>query len=183
MLDRRGLVLLPLLAAVATRAWAAAEPVKIAFVDTGNTGRSLMAETLARALAARRNLPIAVISRGLDVDPFDEAPELNARRLMAGRGFDVADHRARRLEAADVAHADLILTMTPSHAAKVVALYLEAGSKTFTLAAYAAGTDTPIPDAWGKPMDAYRAVLAQLDLYLPPALARAVRSAPLPQGS
>lgn len=179
MLDRRGLFLLPLLAvALGGRAAAASEPVKIAFVDTGNTGRSLMAETLARALAARRNLPIAVISRGLDVDPFDEAPEANARRLMADRGFDVAAHRARRLEAPDVAHADLILTMTQAHAARVIALYPDARARTFTLAAYAAGADAPIPDAWGKPMAAYRAVLAQLDLYLPLALAKAVAGRP-----
>lgn len=170
MLNRRRLFLLPLAAGLFGTA---AEPVKIAFVDTGNTGRSLMAQTLARALAARRALPIAIISRGLDVDPFDEAPEANAQALMAARGFDVAAHRARRLEAADIAHADLILTMTAAHAEKVAALYPEARPRTFTLAAYATGQDATIPDAWGKPMAAYTAVLDQLDLYLPLALAKA----------
>lgn len=174
MLDRRRLFVLPLLAALPAGALAAAEPLKIAFVDTGNTGRSLMAQTLARALAARRGLPIAVISRGLDVDPFDEAPEPNAQALMAARGFDVSSHRARRLDLADTTHADLILTMTATHAEKVAALDPAAKPKTFTLAAYATGADTPIPDAWGKPMAAYRAVLDQLDLYLPLALAKAV---------
>ncbi|MDO8799704.1 hypothetical protein [Phenylobacterium sp.] len=173
MLDRRRLFVLPLLAAFAGGAQAA-EPLKIAFVDTGNTGRSLMAQTLARALAARRALPIAVISRGLDVDPFDEAPEANAQTLMAARGFDLAAHRARPPTAADIAHADLILTMTATHVEKVVALYPDASAKTHTLAAYASGQDTPIPDAWGKPMAAYTAVLAQLDLYLPLALAKAI---------
>ncbi|MBR7620366.1 hypothetical protein JKL49_13305 [Phenylobacterium sp. 20VBR1] len=173
MLDRRHLFVLPVLCLLAGRAHAA-EPVKIAFVDTGNTGRSLMAQTLARALAARRVLPIAVISRGLDVDPFDETPEPNAQALMAARGFDVSAHRARALQPADIAHADLILTMTAPHAEKVVALAPDAKAKTFTLAAYATGADTPIPDAWGKPMAAYRAVLEQLDLYLPLALAKAV---------
>ena len=151
----------------------AAEPVKIVFVDTGNTGRSLMAETLARALIARRRWSMAVISRGLDVDPFDEAPEANAAALMKARGFDVSGHRARSLAAADVAHADLILTMTPSHADKVAALFPQAAAKTFTLARYASGQDEPILDAWGKPMAAYRTVVAQLDRLLPLALARA----------
>lgn len=173
MLDRRRLFVLPLLAGLPLRAHAA-EPLKIAFVDTGNTGRSLMAQTLSRALAARRALPIAVISRGLDVDPFDEAPEANAQALMAGRGLDVAAHRARPLTAADIAHADLILTMTTAHVEKVVALYPDAKAKTFTLAAYATGQDATISDAWGKPMAAYTAVLDQLDLYLPLALAKAV---------
>ena len=64
----------------------AAEPFKIAFVDTGNTGRSLMAVTLARAMIAKRGMSLAVISRGLDIDPFDEAPEANAAILMTQRG-------------------------------------------------------------------------------------------------
>ena len=173
MLDRRRLFVLPLLTAL-PRPARAAEPIKIAFVDSGNTGRSLIAQTLAGALATRRALPVAVISRGLDVDPFDEAPEPNAQTLMAARGFDVSAHRARRLDLADTAHADLILTMTAAHAEKVVALDPAAKAKTFTLAAYASGADAPIPDAWGKPMAAYRAVLDQLDLYLPLALAKAV---------
>ena len=151
----------------------AAEPVKILFVDTGNTGRSLMAETIARALAEKRHMPLAVISRGLDVDPFDEMPEPNALALMKARGLDVAGHRARRLKAADAAHADLILTMTPAHADKVVALYPEARAKVFTLARYAAGLDEPIPDAWGKPMTVYRQVVAQLERLVPLALAKA----------
>lgn len=174
MLDRRRVLGLGLgLTAGFASPASAAEPVKIAFVDTGNTGRSLMAETLARALIRRRALPMAVISRGLDVDPFDEAPEANARILMAERGFDVAAHRARRLDAADASHADLLLTMTAAHAEKVLALFPGAAGKTHTLAAFATGEDVAIPDAWGKPMADYRAVLAQLDRYLPLALARA----------
>jgi protein-tyrosine phosphatase len=136
-------------AALGTRA-RAAEPVKIVFVDTGNTGRSLMAEVLARTLARRRGLAVAVISRGLDVDPFDAAPEPNARRLMKTRGIDVSGHEARGLAAGDVAHADVVLTMTAAHAAKVTAQYPEARAKVFTLAAYAGdASGGDVPDAWG----------------------------------
>jgi protein-tyrosine phosphatase len=152
----------------------AAEPLKIAFVDTGNTGRSLMAQTFARDLAVRRGLPVAVISRGLDVDPFDEAPEAHGMTLMAERGFDVSTHRARPLTEADIAHADLILTMTTGHVEKVVARFPQAKAKTFTLSAYAVGAEEPIPDAWGKPRPAYDAVAAQLDRLLPLALDKAV---------
>lgn len=159
-------------------AFAAPEPLKIAFVDTGNTGRSLMAEVLARDLAMRRRLHVAVISRGLDVDPFDEAPEVNAAILMTDRGFNVAAHRARALATADVTHADLLLTMTTPHRERLVAAYPLAGVKTFTLAHYAADAADDIPDAWGKPMADYRAVLRQLDLYLPLALAKAAARRP-----
>ncbi len=173
MLNRRSVLSLLAASGVALRA-TAAEPLKILFVDTGNTGRSLMAEVLSRDLIRRGGSFVAVISRGLDVDPFDEAAEVNAKTLMAQRGFDVSAHRARRLEAGDVAHADLILTMTGDHAAKLTAAYPQAKAKTFTLAGYATGVEAAIPDAWGKPMEAYVAVLAQLDRYLPLALTKAI---------
>lgn len=152
----------------------AAEPLKIAFVDTGNTGRSLMAETLAPGFARGLSRPVAFISRGVDVDPFDDDPEANAAQLMAERGFDVAQHRAQQLSARDLVHADLVLTMTQGHADKIRAQFPEARVQIVPLALYATGIAEPIPDAWGKPMGVYRSVLAQLDLYLPLAVARAV---------
>jgi protein-tyrosine phosphatase len=169
------------LAAVAVALWLApqvlwaAEPLKIAFVDTGNTGRSLMAETLAPSLATGLPRPVVFISRGLDVDPFDEAPEANARQLMTDRGFDVAQHRAQQLSARDLAHADLVLTMTPGHAEKIRAQFPDAKVLIVPLALYATGVAEPIPDAWGKPMETYRSVLAQLDRFLPLAIARAAK--------
>lgn len=169
------------LAAVAVALWLvpqvlwAAEPLKIAFVDTGNTGRSLMAETLAPALAKGLPRPVVFISRGLDVDPFDEAPEVNARQLMTNRGFDVAQHRAQQLTARELAHADLVLTMTQGHVDKIRATYPEVKVPVVPLALYATGVAEPIPDAWGKPMEAYISVINQLDRLLPLAIARAAK--------
>lgn len=157
---------------------AAPPPVRMAFVDTGNTGRSLMAETLARDLATRRGLNLRFISRGLEVDPWDEAPEANASALMMERGLSVAGHVARPLEARDIAGADLILVMTPTHREKVLARAPEAAARVFLLSEWATGAPEAIPDAWGKPMAAYRAVLDQLDRFLPPALERAAKLTP-----
>jgi protein-tyrosine phosphatase len=50
----------------------------------------------------------------------------------------------------------------------------EAKGKTFTLAEYATGKHVDVPDAWGKPMEAYVAVVTQLDTFIPAALKKVV---------
>jgi protein-tyrosine phosphatase len=151
------------------------EPVKIAFVDTGNTGRSVTAEALADAAIGARHLPIAIISRAVDLDPFVTAPEANAAVLLEKRGIDVSAHRAAQLTANDVKHANLILTMTRKHKDTILAAFPEAKGKIFTLAEYATGRPSDVVDAYGKPMEVYEQVLAQIDGYLPAALDKALR--------
>ena len=164
--------------ALASLAASAAEPLKIAFVDTGNTGRSVTAEALAGARIRELSLPLAVISRAVDADPFDDKPEPNAAALLLRRGLDVSAHRAVQISGNDTRHADLILTMTAKHKAKVVALYPDAAPKTFTLAEYAAGESHDIADAWGKPMAVYEQMFAEVDRYVPLALAKALLGKP-----
>lgn len=151
----------------------AADPVKIAFVDTGNTGRSVTAEALANARIAKDHLPIAVISRAVDQDPYEIKPEANAAALLAERGIDVSGHRSTQITANDVRHSDLILTMTAAHKDKLIALFPEAKDKTFTLADYATGNHADVADAFGKPMDFYRGMVKQVEAYLGPALTKA----------
>lgn len=151
----------------------AADPVKLAFVDTGNTGRSVTAEALANARIARDHLPIAVISRAVDQDPYETRPEANAAALLAERGIDVSNHRSTQITSNDVRHSDLILTMTAAHRDKLIALFPEAKDKTFTLAEYATGKPADVADAFGKPMDFYRGMVRQVEAYLGPALTKA----------
>jgi protein-tyrosine phosphatase len=154
------------------------EPRKIAFVDTGNTGRSVSAEALANVLIGKGGLHAAVISRAVDMDPFDVHPEANVVILLRERGIDVSSHIAAQLTANDVRHADLVLTMTTKHKAKVLESFPEARDKTFVLADYATGEAVDVPDAWGKPMEVYQAMLHQLDQYVPAALAKATTAKP-----
>jgi len=148
----------------------AEEPKKIAFVDTGNTGRSVSAEALTNVLIKQRNVKVAVISRAVDMDPFDVQPEANAVKLLRERGIDVSNHLSAQVTINDVHHADVILTMTTKHKDKLVALFPEAKDKTFTISEYATGSYAEVADAWGKPMDVYVAMIRQLDTYLPQVL-------------
>ncbi len=152
----------------------AEEPKKIAFVDTGNTGRSVSAEALSNVLIGKMGAHIAVISRAVDMDPFDVHPEANVVKLLKDRGIDVSAHLAAQITANDVRHADVLLTMTDKHKTRLVDAYPEAKAKTFTLAEYATGTTADVPDAWGKPMEVYVAMIAQLDSYLPAVLKKSL---------
>ena len=176
----RALMIGLLLLAAATPAAAAAErsPVKIAFVDTGATGRSVAAEALADAAVKRGLSPVLAIARAVDLDPFETRPEAEVARLLSRRGLDVSAHRAQALAADDVRHASLILTMTARHRAIVIARFPDAAGKTFLLADYAAGEATDIADAKGEPPSVYRAMLGQLDRYVPMALVRALATKP-----
>lgn len=156
----------------------AAEPFKLAFVDTGNTGRSLTAEVLARQRIEQQKLPIAVISRAVDMDPYDSSPETNAASLLLQRGIDVSAHHAAQLNANDVRHSDLILTMTAKHKAKVLELFPDAKGKTFTLSEYASGNMDDVADAWGKPLAVYQEMLRQVEGYLPAVLDKAQHKKP-----
>jgi protein-tyrosine phosphatase len=151
----------------------AAEPVKLAFVDTGNTGRSVTAEALADQRIAQDHLAIAVISRALDQDPYAIKPEANAAALLKERGIDVSDHRATQITANDVRHSDLILTMTAAHRNKLIALFPDAKDKIFTIADYALGKPDDVADAFGKDMDFYRGMVRQVESYLGPVLTKA----------
>ena len=143
------------------------------FVDTGNTGRSVMAEQLGRKFLADKHwTDIRVIGRGIKVDPKDLSPEKFAAQLLKERGIDVAGHVATPLTAQEVATATVILPVSAKNQKQVVEAYPSAASRTTLLATYAVGEKVDVEDAWGKPLPAYLTVQSQLDRYIPAALAK-----------
>jgi protein-tyrosine phosphatase len=151
----------------------AERPSKIAFVDTGNTGRSLTAEAIAEQIIKEKHLNALVISRAVDVDPFEVRPEPFAAELLKQRGLDVSHHRAQQLTAQDVKHADVIVTMTARHRDAVIALYPDAKDKVFTIAEYATGKPGEVADAYGKPMPVYETMVKQVGDFVPLVLEKA----------
>lgn len=172
-MSKAGILGLVLMAFANTAAFAAG-PVKIVFVDTGNTGRSVTAEAIAEQYIAAKHLDVVVISRAVDLNPFNLTPEPNAAALLSKHGMDVSQHLAQQIANNDVRHADLILTMTAGHRDRLIAMFPEAKGKVFVLGEYATGKPGEIDDAYGKPMAVYETMYSQVGSFTPQAIDKAV---------
>lgn len=161
-----------------TSAASAEDATKILFIDTGNTGRSVTAEALAKKYIKEHNLYIVTLSRAVDLDPFYPMPEANVQTLLGAKGIDVSTHMGTQVSENDVRHAEVILTLTAKHKAKLLDLYPAIKDKVFTLAEYATGETKDVDDAYGKPMSVYEAMVAQVDGYVGKALNKAPKHTP-----
>jgi len=139
--------------------------MNLLFVCTGNTCRSPAAEALARAEAARRGLAdVRCASAGTFAFPGQPAAGVSVLVARA-RGLDLGEHRSRELDGELVAWADLILAMTPSHAAGVSDLV--PGAEVRLLTDYLPDDDPNrgrgIADPVGGDRDTYERTYAQLE--------------------
>ncbi len=150
----------------------------ILFVCTGNTCRSPMAEAIARRASLDRGLTdVTVTSAGTGA--YDGAAASDGALLVGmENGLDLGLHRARLLTPDAVAEADVVLTMSPQHLARVVEL--GGAGKSHLLTAFAAGDGSAsgVADPFGGDLEQYRATFAQLDREIRRALDRV-----LPRGT
>jgi protein-tyrosine phosphatase len=123
--------------------------MKILFVCTGNTCRSVLAHQYAARLAAAEKLPLEFSSAGILADKDIEQPGIVAA-LLKKEGVEKFKNVPVLLTAEMAAGADLILTMTGFHKARITELYPAAAPKTFTLIDYAGFGGDDIADPYGR---------------------------------
>jgi len=134
----------------------AGRPRRILVVCTGNVCRSPIAAGLLRHRLAEDGLDGAVEVRSAGLWGLDGEPaSAHAVQVMAERGVDISDHRARTLREHDVAAADLILTMEERHRRSIFYVQPAALRKVFLLSEMA-GEHGDVDDPYGLPIEAYR---------------------------
>ena len=132
--------------------------MNILVVCTGNTCRSPLAEALLRSALGSL---ASVSSAGTGA--WEGAPASEGAYLVGlENGLDLSGHRARMLTRELVSSADLILTMSGHHAARVADL--GGAGRVHLLGEFAGRTpqDAEIPDPFGGDLDGYRETFAEL---------------------
>ena len=136
----------------------------IVMVCTGNTCRSPMAETLLREMLLKklgREDAVRVLSAGVAAHNGSSASPQSIE-VMGERQLDLTGHSSQLLSEDVMNVADLVLTMTRSHRAAILAAWPEMHDRVHTLRQDGGDISDPI----GMPIDAYRQCADQMALEL-----------------
>ena len=128
-----------------------------------------MAEGLLKKIASDNQLSVEVESAGIAAFP---GVPVTAEAVQACRekGMDISAHQSQTLSKNLVMESDLILTMTGKHKEMIVKKMPTLEPKVVLFSEFAGAGTQDVEDPVGQPIDAYRAVLGQMEGYLRMAL-------------
>ncbi|MBI3321415.1 MAG: low molecular weight protein arginine phosphatase [Candidatus Omnitrophica bacterium] len=140
---------------------------RIVFVCTGNSCRSVMAQSLLRHLLSRAGIgTISVESAGaFAIEGM--SPTRETQRVLQDIGLDCSGHRARSLTPELIQQAELILVMEPFHRDEVLRRFPSAHGKVHLLKMYGRppsdiDSRAGIPDPIGKPLEVYEVCFTEI---------------------
>lgn len=153
----------------------------ILLVGASDTGRAPIAAALLQRLLDAQ--PIAARAESAGVLGHDGAPaEVEARDTMLHMGLDISAHRARSIDDALVAQAELLVAIDSGTALVLRGRFPGAAARVFTLGGLA-GRNRDVPDPFRMQIGAWLTYAREIDDLLRaalPALAARLASAPAP---
>lgn len=128
-----------------------------------------MAERVAERAAADAGVSgVEFSSAGTISEEYDDPMDRRAAAVLEEYGYRHEDHRARRITAAQIESADLVVAMEPSHARSVLALAPDR-SKVRLLTDFdpAAAPGAGVPDPWFGSSDGFYDTLTAIESAMP----------------
>lgn len=133
--------------------------MKIMFICTGNTCRSVMAEGMMKKMLQDygRN-DVEVFSSGLHASTGEYSTDEAIRVMHEKYDVDILQHESINVKNSNIKEMDLVLCSTHAQLTTLEYMYPEMDHKIFTIKEYAYGPDVKdkdIEDPWGYPMKVY----------------------------
>jgi len=134
------------------------DPVRVVFVCWGNICRSPMAERVAQRAAEEAGLDgVEFTSAATSSEELGNPMDRRAAKVLRERGYNADEHRAHQIDAAEIAAADLVISMEGIHTTKMLAM-APVASNISLLTDYdpEAEPGSGVPDPWyGTPAGFY----------------------------
>ena len=129
--------------------------LNVLFVCTGNTCRSPLAALALRSALGDEASEVSIQSAGTSAAAGQPASE-GSRRVAEAEGLDLSGHRSRPVTPEMLRRADLVLVMSPSHRAAVLALGAP-GERVHVVSEWPAPGEPGLPvfDPFGASYEAY----------------------------
>lgn len=148
--------------------------VRVVFVCWGNICRSPIAERVAQRAAHRAGLTdVEFTSAATSSEELGAPMDERAASVLRGAGYTSENHIAHRIDAGELAEADLVIAMEDIHVNRLRRLAPDAENIEL-LSAFdpAAEPGSGVPDPWYGPASGFGDTLAAIEVAMPGILGR-----------